>query len=229
MRTVIRCPSCFTYVYDDARACHGCGERIGRRKILTRGSWIFIGLAVSVFTIARGIDLEQDKHNRFYREAEAQQRTQAAERFLYVWLTNDPALSDLAGNEAYLGELARLHARYPSALPADDVIGPIRYSDTAFQDHYQYERGKEVLHRARGVVDSSAAGRASCIPKSRSNTPFRRVPRGWTVRTLEFEAEIKKGDAHFTIYGDLCLEEDRVCCVTIDKVVGIEGVVKPDG
>src|SRR5262245_2607070 len=89
MRTIIRCPSCFTHVYADARTCHGCGEPLGRRKILRRGSWIFIGLAVTGFTIARGIDLEQDSFNRARQEAAHARRTEVATRFVRAWLQGD--------------------------------------------------------------------------------------------------------------------------------------------
>ena len=76
-------------VYDDARACHGCGERIGRRKILRRGSWIFIGLAVTGFAIGRGIDLQQDRRNRVRNEFEAASRAQNVREFLKSWLAGE--------------------------------------------------------------------------------------------------------------------------------------------
>jgi hypothetical protein len=229
MRTIIRCPNCFTYVYQDARACHGCGERIGRRKILRTGSWVFIGLAVSAFTVARAIDLEQEKQWRDRKEADRSETVTAALHFVRAWLTDDAQyLSTLANNDdVFVGDLARVRARYPSVLPADTLVSGIRFSDIGSKDHYQYERGKEVLHLPKTQYDGSAPGRASAIPKLRGNAPYRRPPRVWKVETYEFEAEVTKGDAHYTVYGEICAEEHKVICLTIDKIVGVEGVITP--
>src|SRR6187401_1025647 len=86
MQTIIRCPNCFTYVYSDARRCHGCGEKIGRRKLLTRGSWIFALLAVTGFTLARGIDLQQEKRSERAHQIELAAQTERLSSFLRTWL-----------------------------------------------------------------------------------------------------------------------------------------------
>src|SRR5262245_58414294 len=91
MREIRHCPACLTYVYSDARRCHGCGERTGRRGILTRGSWIFIVLAATGFAIGRGIDLQQDKRDRIRREIERAASINTVNTFVKGWLTGDEA------------------------------------------------------------------------------------------------------------------------------------------
>jgi hypothetical protein len=232
MSTIIRCPSCFTYVYSDARTCHGCGERIGKRKLLRRGSWVFIALAVGGFTIARGIELSQDRANRARENAEQQRLIADADAFLRAFLLADTEYiqKHVGDRELCPDELAKLRARYATVLPADSVIG-LRITDSTYQEHVQLERGKGISHRQNGESDTKGQARVSCAPKTRSLGSFRRytdgVKRRWTLPLLEFEVEFKKDGQHYTLFGNLCLEEASVCCLKIDQIRGVEGEVKP--
>jgi hypothetical protein len=233
MSTIIRCPNCFTYVYADARSCHGCGERLGRRKLLRGGSWLFIVLAVGAFTIARGIDLSQERMYERRTKAAQQWLANDARAFVAAWLQADTEYvqNHLADREVCPDELSKMRARYPTVLPADTVVG-FQVTDSSYQEHVQVERGRGISHRINGQADPKGLGRVSCAPKTRSLGTYRRSADGvkrrfWTTPLIEFEIEFRKDGAHYTLFGDLCIEDGKVSCFKVDHIRGIEGDVKP--
>jgi len=252
MRAIIRCPSCFTYVYDDAKACHGCGERIGRRKLLRRGSWVVIALIVCAYAAARGIKLHQDRQSRVRREFEAAERIEVVRGFLHAWLMADEVAVDSwisSRNPVCKEEMANLRDLYPTVLPATHVGKGLMLSERE-QLHIQQNKGK-VAHPG-SYSDSEAEAKAkarltaTCEParsakwakwaKSGSSEPSRRfvdgivVDRTWLLRSVEFEIEFQKDETFYTLYGRVCLDQGgrdgtKVSCLTLDRVEGPEGTV----
>jgi hypothetical protein len=228
MRTIIRCPNCFTYVYDDARRCHGCGDRIGKRKLLRRGSWMFIALAVAVFTIARGIDLRQDARNRDREEAEREVRAQVTRGFVYGALMGDSeTISRFAAKPELVAELDKLRARYPTVLPATSVTRDAEVKEFLHQGHTK-EAGKDISHANWGRSDPTVGRRASCVPPGGASNAFTRIVDGmkrttrtWTLEKTKFEAEFSKDGQQYTLHGSLCLEHGVVCCMTIDRIESV--------
>ena len=231
----------------DARACHGCGDRLGKRKILRRGSWIFIVLAVTAFTVARGIDLQQEKVWRFHRDEERQAQVEVAREFVSAWLVgaNEAVATYVGDRGQFQTDLAKLRNRYPTLLPATKVVGDIRVSEENERHHYQ-EKGKDAISHTRlGQADKTTLNRASCVPPQLPSGTFRSMVDGvkirygsWALKSFEVEAEFTNGDAHYTLYAEVCLDDrspgsisarlrPSVCCLTIDKIVGVEGVVSP--
>ena len=237
MRTIIRCPNCFTYVYDDARTCHGCGDRIGRRKILRRGSWIFIGLAVSGFAIGRGIDLQQDRRQRVRQEFEEAARSQAVRAFLRSWLLADNvSAGSLLSSSACGDEMAKLRDLYPDALPATDVDSIELLSDRT-QTHSQRNKGKVSHPRPYSETETKAkakARRTVCSePTHTPSSSFKNrvdgkvvVDRVWSLNAVEFEAIFRKDGVRYTLYGRACVDSEyKISCLFLDHLDGVEGSI----
>jgi hypothetical protein len=229
MRTIIRCPACFTYVYSDARRCHGCGERIGKRKILRRGSWVFIILAVTGFTFARGIELHQESRDRSRRQLEIAAEVDVTKSFLRSWLTSSgpDEIKELSETKTFPGELVKLRQKFPDVLPATRVTS-IKIADDARRSQLHEQRGREPVVHLRD--DSSYSLRASAC---HSGDEVRRKPvykTSW-LHAYEFEADFVSNDRPYTAYGQACIRDGKVCCLALDRIEaeGIEDsvVVKP--
>jgi hypothetical protein len=228
MRTIIRCPNCFTYVYDDARRCHGCGDRIGKRKLLRRGSWIFIALAVSIFAISRGIDLRQDARNRDREEAERDRQEVIIKAFVHAALLGEPEiLARFAAKPELVAEIEKIRARYPTVLPATAVTRDAEVTRSAYQAHTK-QKGKEIAHSNWGDPDPFDGRRASCVPPGGASGAFTRIVDGisrttrtWTLVKTKFEAEFARDGERYTLHGSLCLEQDLVCCMTIERIESV--------
>ena len=208
MRTIIRCPSCFTYVYDDARACHGCGERIGKRKILRRGSWVFIALIVCAYAVGRGIELQQERKSRIRSAFQAAERSHAVTGFLRAWLAGDDpgAASSLAATEGACKDELRQAPRSLSDGPPRDRRRPHRIGRRLGRASLQRNKGK-ITHIRAYALASKAKARpsASCEPRRSSGGGTYRTARGksvidktWSLSAVDFEAEIKKDGPSYT-------------------------------
>jgi hypothetical protein len=226
MRTIIRCPSCFTYVYDDAKACHGCGERVGKRKILRRGSWVLIALIVCAYAAGRGINLHDERQSRIRSAFETAARSHAVTGFLRAWLAGDDVgvASSLATSSGVCkGEILKLRALYPTVLPATDVIRIELVK--SWEERHRRDKGK-ITHMRAGLSESDPKARlsASCKPKrSTGGGAF------WTIPSFDFEAEFQKDGESYTAFGRVCIDyAHKVCCLTIDHIQGVEGVVEAE-
>ena len=240
MRTITRCPSCFTYVYDDAKACHGCGERIGKRKLLRRGSWVVIALIVCAYAATRGINLHQDKQSRVRREFAAAERASVVRGFLHAWLTADEAGVDSwisTRDRACKEEMANLRDLYPTVLPATEV-GDLEVLSTREQNHIQRNKGKVVHPSFYSGSEAKVKARrmtATCEPTKwvGGREPFRNfadgvavVDRTWSLPSVDFEVEFRKDEERYTLYGRVCVDDARkVTCLTLGHVEGPEGTV----
>jgi hypothetical protein len=230
MRTIIRCPSCFTFVYSDARHCHGCGRAIGKRRFLTRGSWVFITLVVAVYAIARGIDLHQSERDRRRHEMETALEMERSTRFLRQWLTApaDEIASAHSGSGSFGPELVKLRSRFPTVLPATDIASTLLKERTSWEPHSQTGLGP-VVH---GRGERETALRASWpIPQGTSYFDLRRGTRrrDWGSTRYDFVVEVVRDGSRYSIVGSICLDDpdDTVHCLTILRIEGVEGVVKP--
>jgi hypothetical protein len=234
MRTIIRCPSCFTYVYDDAKACHGCGERIGKRKILRRGSWIFIALIVCAYAAGRGIELQQERKSRIRSAFQSAERSQAVLGFLRAWLVGDDAgvASSLALTEGGCkDDFVKLRALYPTVLPATEVVH-IKLTDNWEERHVQRNKGGITHVRPKARPSASCEPlRSNIIGTSRTRVAGKTVvDKTWSLSAMDFEAELKQDGLTYTLYGRVCTDVDvkggtKVSCLTLDRVEGPEGTV----
>ena len=240
MRTIIRCPSCFTFVYDDAKACHGCGERIGKRKILRRGSWVLIALIVSAYAVGRGIELQQERKGRIRSAFESAERSEVVLGFLRAWLVGDDnavaaALATTDG--ACKDEIIKLRALYPTVLPADrrrphqidrHLGGASRAAEQG-QDHPPAPtRPSEAKSRRSASCEPL---RSSSIGTSRTRVAGKTVAdKTWSLSAMDFEAELKQDGVSYTLYGRVCIQTggrdgSKVSCLTLDRLEGPEGHV----
>jgi hypothetical protein len=227
MRTIIRCPSCFTYVYSDARQCHGCGYVIGRRRWLTRGSWVFITLAVAGFAVARSIDLFQDKRDRERRQMEALIEDEQSQAFLRRWLSASP--EDLVAahtDRRFADDLVKLRDRFPDVLPAGEIVS-LDLRNDLWERHSRAGSG-QVEHeyrspRSRLRVSSAPVRSSASFWLDSGRTEY------WMARTYDFEAQVDRDGQRYTVLGRVCLDDQEhdVRCLEIRRVRGIEGDIKP--
>jgi hypothetical protein len=235
MRTIIRCPSCFTYVYDDAKACHGCGERVGKRKILRRGSWVLIALIVCAYAAGRGIELQQERKSRVRSELQSAERSRVVLGFVRAWLVGDDAgvASSLAATEGTCkDDIVKLRALYPTVLPATDVVH-IKLLDAWEERHAQRNKGSITHVRPKNRPSASCEPlRSSSIGTSRTRVGGKTVvDKSWSLSAMDFEAELKQDGLTYTLYGRVCIDLGggrdgaKVSCLTLDRVEGPEGTV----
>jgi hypothetical protein len=224
MRTINRCPSCFTYVYSDARRCHGCGERLGRRKLLRRGSWVFIAFAVTAYAIGRSVELRQEQNGQARREVEQARRAETARAFLRAWVVgDDDQVAALTGRqESFKTELAGLRRLYPEFLPASSVLS-VTFSEQIDQRHSQKGKAR-VAHEFASIEDDETASRRASFQPSRPL--FKGLERHWSNKAFNFRAELTKDDAHYTLTGQICLGDTSVVCLTLQELSGVEGVIR---
>jgi hypothetical protein len=227
MRPIIRCPTCFTYVYADARDCHGCGQRLGRRRWLTRGSWVFITLVVAGFAIARSIDLHQEKRDRQRRQFDTALEIEHTSAFVKQWLTAPAGALEVTGpgDADFAAELEKIRARFPAVLPASD-IERIQIRESGWERHRQ-KTGEAIVH-----TDGSRRLRASRVPGSRrsvTSTAARHPTHYWTSHEYLFEATVRRDGSDYTVKGSVCIDDrdDAVICLELHGIEGIEGEVEP--
>jgi hypothetical protein len=226
MRSIVRCPQCFTYVYSDATTCHGCGHKIGRRRWLTRGSWVFITLAVAGYGIARGIDLHQEKRDREIRQHEQETEMAAARSFLQSWLTSpSEELSRKFHDRKVFGpQLVALRDRFPDVLPAT-VVDFIRLEPRTWQQHHSQKDSGPVKHTSR---DKDPKLRVSRAIRSDDTGDYSWRTRSWFTYEYRFEAEVHRDDRWYSVTGRLCIDGSTVHCLVIERVDSLEGEVKPE-
>lgn len=224
MREIRRCPACLTYVYTDARRCHGCGERVGRRRLLTRGSWIFIVLAAAGFAIGRGIDIQQNKRDRLARALAETARSDLVSSFVGSWIEgNQPSVdSDTPEQPEFRAGLDRLRAKFPTVLPGSDfqILELDRSGGTR---HAQRTPEAPVKHEG----ERQAGLRASAAPTRSFVRFWPPRPRDWSLETWRFRAKVSKATTSYVVEGSVCIEDNLVACLQIDKVEGPGGEVKP--
>lgn len=209
MRSIIRCPNCFTFIYSDARNCHGCGHRIGKRQLLTRGSWIFIILAVAGFTVGRGIDLKQEKVS----ELNEIERIDDIRKFLRTWLTGptEQVLAAAGTHKTFGDDLLKLRSRFGGVLPADEA------SNIAIDDM----TGNTHRHASISKV------RVTVTEVERTAAPLRasRARKGQGSDERAFTAAIAHGDRRYNVLGRVCSDDDVVLCIEIVSVASDDGGV----
>ena len=87
MARITRCSTCSAHVHADSTACHTCGDPLeGRRRLLGRGAWTFIILAVGVFAVCDSVHLLNRERNRQYRDTLGMK---TADAFLKAYLRDD--------------------------------------------------------------------------------------------------------------------------------------------
>jgi hypothetical protein len=216
MRSIIRCPACYTFVYSDARHCHGCGQRIGKRQLLTRGSWVFIVLAVAAFIVFRGVDLQQDRHFRLRQQMEKAESIESTRNFLRTWFTAMPEelARKLAPRKTFAKDLQTLRDRFPSVFPAADVISPIEIEELDYTSHSQ--TGSELAIHNR---EDSPPTRRATDPRRSSVTYSARGKsrRSWTTDTFRFTTDVVKDGQEHHVTGRVCVDEGEVVCVEVER------------
>jgi hypothetical protein len=225
MRTIIRCPNCFTYVYSDARRCHGCGQKTGKRKLLPRGSWIFAILAVAGFTLARGIDMHQDKMSERRHQIQTAENVEKVSAFVRTWLSApaDTLGSYFTSGKPFAGELTKLRAKYPKVLPAE-VVGSVKVEELRDEiHHFRNNKDSQVAHNYDA---SKGALRVSRKPPGRESAL--QTWRSWWSTPFQFEGEVTKDGVGYTVHGQVCVYDGSITCLAIDRVESLEGIVNPE-
>jgi hypothetical protein len=209
MREIRRCPACLTYVYSDARRCHGCGERLGRRRILTRGSWIFIVLAAAGFAIGRGVDLEQEKTHRVALAIEEASRAEMIKAFVAEWLIAGPArFEHTETRDDFRDRIDALRNRY-AVLPATSAHVP------------NVESGESLLHVPAG---SGGTGHRPEEARPDLRVSASRASARWPVKLFWhadrylFRGTFKKGEATYSIQGSVCIDGSKISCLAIEEI-----------
>ena len=187
MRTIIRCPSCFTYVYDDAQGratAAASGSASARSSAGAPGSSSPSACAPTRSAAASTSSRRSEPGSGARRRPPSARKPCA--RFLRAWLVGDDAgvASSLATTDGVCkGEILKLRALYPTVLPATDVVR-IEVGRAAWDETHSAEQGQES---PICVYTRRARLSASCEPTKSSHhrdvlDPSRGKDR-WSTRT----------------------------------------------
>ncbi len=228
MPRIVRCPSCFTYVYDNARNCHGCGGKLRNRRILTRASWVFIALSVTTFTVIRGVVLAQERRARVVREMEENQTRDAMEAFVNAWLRGSTEAYERHSvrREKFRQDLAKLHGRFCEVFPVDQVED-LKITSTGTRQHVRNGMSPAVMHGWNTARDANGANQPAAVaiagsPANSARSMIGRSPAStttWTCDAGAFYATCLREGREFEVWGTVCMDDSHeVTCLQIDRV-----------
>jgi len=122
-----------------ARACPHCGNKLGpgaRKRLLTRGSWVFIAVVLAIFTLADTVSLLRERN----LNEEVRRESRLATRFLTAYFSgdSDEVRSCTGGLEEFGEYLDHLAGKWNDCLPAEHV-DDVRLWGARF---YRYHRSE---------------------------------------------------------------------------------------
>lgn len=173
MDDIIRCPACRTLVYASAARCHGCDAVLGRRRIVTKGTWAFVVVATAIFSVFAGADLLQDRRRREYEQAAEVRRTYATQEVVEAWIRGDNSAmrNRIDPGEANLmTRLRTLREAYPTVFP-----GNVEDWGRTRKRRVRMERMGAQPPIAREAVFDLAPPKPSIVGQARATRAARRV------------------------------------------------------